>query len=49
MNLIIYKHRVYKLIESGDKLMIEPAEFILPSDLNEESNASVEVTRLISA
>lgn len=49
MNLIIYKHRVYKLIESSDKLTLEPAEFIEPSDLNDESSASVEVTRLISA
>lgn len=49
MNLLIYKHRVYKLIESGDTLVFAPAEFILPSDLNDESSASVEVTRLIPA
>lgn len=49
MKLIIYNHQVYKLIESGDKLIFERAEFIEPSDINDESAESVEITRLISA
>jgi len=49
MKLIIYNHQVFKLIESGDKLIFERAEFIEPSDLDAESVESVEITRLISA
>lgn len=49
MTLIIYKYQVFKLIESGDKLIFEPAEFILPSDLDNEAADAVECTRLISA
>jgi hypothetical protein len=49
MKLIIYNHQVFKLVESGDKLIFERAEFILPADLDDEAADAVECTRLISA
>lgn len=49
MKLIIYNHQVFKLVESGDKLIFERAEFIEPADLDEACTESTEVTRLISA
>jgi len=49
MKLLIHNHQVFKLIESGDKLIFERAEFIEPADLDDACNESTEVTRLISA
>lgn len=52
MKLLIYKYRVYKLIEVDDKVVIEPAEFIEPSDLDAGVLALIEtteITRLIPA
>lgn len=46
MKLLIYKHRVYKLIEVDDKVIIEPAEFIEPSDLDGSVMALVETTEI---
>jgi len=49
MKLLIHNHQVYKLVESGDKLIFEKAEFIEPADLDDEAANAVECTRLISA